>query len=528
MVMRVISKVFLIFSIFTLVACDNSSTAQAELPAAEMPEQMDSGQVSLSAEPSEDTPQLTESERLEKSLKDIEAQMGIDFFVEPWTGDLDAMAKERIIRVLTVYGVGRYYLDGAQEKGITYEWFKQFEDFINEKLDTKHLRVHVVFIPVARDQLIPALLSGRGDLAAAGLTITDERGELVDFSDPITRELSELLVTGPTAPQIDTIEDLAGRKVYVRASSSYRASLDTLNLQFQEKGLEAIGVEDIPEQLEDMDVLEMVNAGMLEWAVVDDYKARIWAGIFEGLKVREDIVFRAGGRVGVALRKDSPQLADALNEFVKTHKQGSLQGNMLINRYLKNFDWAQNAVSARDYQRFQGVVDIFSKYGNQYGVDYLMVAAQGYQESRLDQNARSGAGAVGIMQLLPSTAADANVGIPDISTAEDNIHAGIKYLNFIRNRYFSDPEVDIFNQTLFAFAAYNAGPARVRKLRTMASEQGYNPNVWFDNVEVMAARDIGKETVQYVANILKYYIAYSMAIQQQLDRHEKRKEVGIE
>ncbi|MGB7452428.1 MAG: transporter substrate-binding domain-containing protein, partial [Lysobacterales bacterium] len=377
-------------------------------------------------------------------------------------------------------------------------------------------------------ELIPALISGRGDIAAAGLTITPERDKLVDFSDPVSKELSEVLVTGPSAPPIDTIDDLAGKRMFVRASSSYRASLDALNLQFKERGLEAIDIEDAPEQLEDMDILEMVTAGMLEWAIVDDYKARLWAGIFEDLKVREDLVFRSGGRIAVAFRENSPLLAEALNDFVKTHKQGTLQGNMLINRYLKNFNWANNALAADDYQRFQDVADIFSKYGDQYGVDYLMVAAQGYQESRLDQNARSGAGAVGIMQLLPSTAADTNVGIPDITTAESNIHAGIKYLDFIRNRYFSDPEVDRFNQTLFAFAAYNAGPARVRKLRVMAAERGYDPNIWFDNVEVMAAKDIGRETVQYVANILKYYFAYSLTIQRQLDRQKKRKEAGIE
>ena len=272
----------------------------------------------------------------------------------------------------------------------------------------------------------------------------------------------------------------------------------------------------------------MVNAGMLEWAIVDDYKARLWAGIFEGLKVREDLVFRSGGRIGVAFRKNSPQLAEALKAFVKTHKQGTLQGNMLINRYLKNFDWSKNALAANDYKRFQDVADIFLKYGDQYGVDYLMVAAQGYQESRLDQSAKSGAGAIGIMQLLPSTAADANVGIPDITTVEANIHAGIKYLDFIRNRYFSDPEIDRFNQTLFAFAAYNAGPARIRKLRGMAAEQGYDPNIWFDNVEVMAAKDIGRETVQYVANILKYYVAYTLTIKTQLDRQQTRKDAGIE
>jgi membrane-bound lytic murein transglycosylase MltF len=283
----------------------------------------------------------------------------------------------------------------------------------------------------------------------------------------------------------------------------------------------------MPELLEDMDILEMVSAGLLKWAVVDDYKAHIWAEIFDTLTARDDLVFRSGGRIGFAIRENSPQLAGLLNEFLKTHKQGTLKGNILINRYLKNFDWAQNALAAEDYQRFQNVVDIFSKYGEQYGVDYLMVAAQGYQESRLDQKAKSGAGAIGIMQLLPSTAADSNVGIPDIYTAESNIHAGVKYLDFIRKRYFSDPEMDRFNQTMFAFAAYNAGPARVRKLRVQAAEQGYDPNLWFDNVEIMAARDIGRETVQYVSNILKYYVAYSLTIQQQLERENARESAGL-
>ena len=522
--MPMINKLLTLVFVLALVACDDSSSVQARSGAANTAQQEE---INSGASPDENTPALSEAERLEQSLADIEAQMGIKLFVDPWTGDLDVMEKERLIRVLTVYGVGRYYIDAAQEKGITYEWFKQFEDFVNEKLGKNHLRIHLVFIPVARDQLIAGLISGRGDIAAAGLTITPEREKLVEFSDPISREISELLVTGPSAPQIDSIDDLAGRQIIVRASSSYRSSLDALNQQFREKGLEEIDIEDAPEQLEDADLLEMVNAGLLEWAVVDDYKARIWAGIFEDLQVREDLVFRSGGRLGLAFRKNSPLLAEALNEFVKTHKQGTLQGNILINRHLKNFDWAQNALAAGEYKRFQDVANIFLKYGDQYGVDYLMVAAQGYQESRLDQSARSGAGAIGIMQLLPSTAADANVDIPDITTAEANIHAGIKYLDFIRTRYFSDPEVDHFNQTLFAFAAYNAGPARVRKLRAKAAQQGYDPNVWFDNVEVMAARDIGSETVQYVANILKYYFAYSLTIQQQLERQQKRKEAGI-
>jgi membrane-bound lytic murein transglycosylase MltF len=459
---------------------------------------------------------------------DEKQQPQFELFSRRRTGDLDAMEEARVIRVLTVYGLGRYFLDGPQEKGLTYELFKMFEDFINKRLGKKRLRVHVVFIPVARDELISGLIEGRGDIAAAGLTITAERDELIEFSKPVSRKLSEILVTGPSAPPIKTIDDLAGQRIYVRASSSYRSSLDQLNHRFRQEGRNEIILQDASELLEDEDLLEMVNAGLLDWAVVDDYKARIWADIFENLSLREDIVFRDGGQIAYAVRENSPQLVEALNEFLRSHRQGTLTGNILINRYLKDFDWAKNALGTGDYKRFQDVVDIFRAYGEQYGVDYLMVAAQGYQESRLDQGARSRAGAVGIMQLLPSTAKDPNVGIPDITKVEPNIHAGVKYLDFIRKRYFSDPGMDRFNQTMFAFAAYNAGPARIRKLRDKAAKQGYDPNLWFDNVEVIAARDVGKEPVQYVANILKYYIAYRLSAEQQAQRAQERKSLGVD
>jgi membrane-bound lytic murein transglycosylase MltF len=462
------------------------------------------------------------------SLDEIQKDLDIPVLSQPWSGDLDGMIERRVIRVLTVYGLGRYFIDSGQEKGVTFELFRKFEDEINRREGKKHIRIHVVFIPVARDELISGLLSGRGDVAAAGLTITPEREGLIDFTVPMSKELSEVLVTGPSAPSVSSIKDLAGRDVYVRASSSYRSSLDALNRRLREEGLEEIRIQDISEMLEDEDILELVNSGALEWAVVDDYKARIWSDVFEKLVVRDDIVFRTGGQIGFAIRKDSPQLMSALNEFAKTHRQGTLQGNMLINRYLRDFDWTKNALGADDYRRFQEVVEIFEKYGNQYGVDYLIVAAQGYQESRLIQSARSGAGAVGIMQLLPSTAADPNVGIPDITNADANIHAGVRYLDFIRKRYFNDPEMDEMNSTLFALASYNAGPARIAKLRTKAGQQGYNPDIWFDNVEIIAAQEIGRETVQYVANIVKYYVVYRLSIVRYLQREEERQSAGIE
>ena len=446
---------------------------------------------------------------------------------EDWTGDLDGMVERRVLRVLTVYGPPRYFLDGAIEKGATFESFRNFEKRLNEQLGTGHVKVHVVFIPVSADRLIPELIEGRGDIAAAELTITPERQEILDFSDPLSKPLSEILVTGPAAPPLASIDDLAGQAISVRPTSSYRSSLETLNRRFEAEGRPPIDILDASPYLEDGDLLEMVSAGLLPWAVVDDYTAQAWGGVFENLEVRPDIVFREGGRIAWAVRKNSPKLLAALNDFMKTQTQGTLLGNILINRYVRDFDWAQNALSAADYKRFSEVEDIFEKYGEQYGIDYLLVTAQGYQESRLDHSRRSPAGAVGIMQLLPSTAADPNVGIPDISDLENNIHAGVKYLDFIRGRYFDDPAIIEPNRTLFAMASYNAGPARIRKLRTMAQEQGYDPNVWFDNVEIMAAQDIGRETVQYVANIAKYYLAYRTSMATQLRRGEEREKAGL-
>ncbi len=448
-------------------------------------------------------------------------------FSEPWTGDLDTMVEHRVIRLLTVYSVGRYYLDGPVEKGLVKEAATLLEKFVNKRLQRKKILVHVVVIPVARDRLIPALLEGRGDVVVASLSITPEREELVDFTIPASKPLSEILVTGPAAPELASIDDLSGQTVYVRHSSSYRESLESLNRQFEQAGKPPVVIAPASELLEDEDLVEMVNSGMLPWAVVDDYKMVLWQDVFEQLVPREDIVFREGGRTAWAIRKDSPKLEQLLNDFLKNNREGTLIGNTLKNRWVRDFDWAENALAKEDLARFNDLRHIFRKYGEKYGVDELMAAAQGYQESRLDQSARSAAGAIGVMQMLPSTAKDPNVGIPDIREVDANIHAGIKYLDFLRDRYFDDLDDDDLNKTLLALAAYNAGPRNMINLRNAAAKQGYDPNVWFDNVEVVAAKQIGREPVQYVANIYKYYLAYRLSLDQVMQQEEARERVGI-
>lgn len=124
-----------------------------------------------------------------------------------------------------------------------------------------------------RDQLIPLLLNGASDLAVANLTITPERQEQVDFSAPLMTGVREVLVTGPAAPEISTLNDLAGMEIHVCPSSSYFKSLESMNKQFESEGLEPIRLIQLDEYLEDGDLLEMVNASLLPDAVVDSHKA---------------------------------------------------------------------------------------------------------------------------------------------------------------------------------------------------------------------------------------------------------------
>lgn len=488
----------------------------AQVGGTEAPRSREAGSDSLSD--SGDGDEDISEETLEQSL--------LELVRTPWTGDLDGMLERRLIRVLIVPSETMYFLEKGKPRGIVAEFRSAFETFINKRFpgQAKHLKTNVAVVPTRSDDLLPALLDGRGDIAASNLTITPQREGLVDFSDPVSNEVDEIAVTGPASPQIAGLGDLAGEEVLARPSSSYWEHLERLNQRFTSEGKDPIKLQPAPEELDDADLLDMVNAGLVEIVVVDDYKAELWAKVLPDIRLHPDVTVNSGGRYGWMMRRGSPLLQKAINAFIEGHKQGTTFGNTVIKRYLGSTEFVRRATSPAELGKFDRVVDLFRQYGEQYNLDPLLLMAQGYQESQLDHRARSPSGAVGIMQVMPSTSGEMKVG--DVRKLEPNIHAGTKYIRLLIDRYFNDDSLDDLNKALFAFAAYNAGPNRILRLREVTRKRGLDPDTWFDNVELLVSEQVGPEPVTYVSNIFKYYVGFKLLEQHREAQRQAKETFG--
>ena len=444
---------------------------------------------------------------------------------ETFIGDFDQMAKRRFIRVGTTFNRTFYFVDKGVQRGLAFEMAHAFEDQINKKLKTTNAtKISVTFAPMPRDNLAQALTEGKVDCVVAQVIIRPELQAIVDFTNPTRTNVSEVVVTGPGAPAIASVDALSGQGVYARKDSSAWQSLVALNDTLKAKGRPPVVIREVPGQLEDDDLLEMANAGLIPVVVVQDYMAEFWKKVFTDLTVHSEVKLRTGASLGVAIRKNSPLLAAELNAFLAKNGLGTAFGNMLEKRYLVSTTFAKRATSEAERKKFLQLVELFRKYSDQYRLDYLLMAAQGYQESGLDQNAKSQVGAIGVMQVMPATGNELKVG--DITKIDANIHAGVKYIRFMLDRYYQDEPMDKLNRGLFTFASYNAGPGRIRQLRKEAEKRGLDPNVWFGNVEQIASERIGRETVTYVSNIYKYYVAYRLIAEDRARREEAKKAIA--
>jgi membrane-bound lytic murein transglycosylase MltF len=430
------------------------------------------------------------------------------------TGDLDEMVKRRNIRALVILNPIGFFYDKGRPRGAIYESLEEFQKFANKKLKTGSVRLKVTFLPVAPPQAEAALSEGMGDFVANAIAVTPERENRFAFSVPIQTNVTRIVVSGPGFESFSTLDELAGKEIYVNPLTIAYQELRKLNDSLQKAGKKSIEVREADKNLTDDDLVQMVNAGLIPATITTRDRAELWSKVFDNLRAHYDVPVVTEGQTALVMRKNNPQLKRLLDEFVASHGVGTSFGNTILRRYLKNTKWVKNSTSGKEMKKFRATIALFQKYAAQYDFDYLMLAAQGYQESMLNQHLRSPRGAVGIMQVIPRYAAASPINIANVNVADANIHAGAKMMRNIADTYFDDPKLDPVDRTMFVFASYNAGPTRVARLRKKAAESGLNPDVWFDNVELIAAKDIGQETVTYVRNIYKYYVAYKLAVEQ--------------
>jgi membrane-bound lytic murein transglycosylase MltF len=472
---------------------------------------LDSGQAPVPAGSGEEAQdQEARSDPYQEYRQQLREQMRmLSDIIDPRTGDLPAMIEKREIRVLTTLTLGNYFVHKGQAYGYEYSKMEEFRKFLNEGQGRGAGQINFYYIPLPYDTLIEALNTGYGDIVAANLTITPEREAQVAFSDPYLWGIKEVLVSHREAGAIKGRDDLAGRRIHVREKSSYHDSLLRLNQDLKARNLEPVRIEVLPGLVTTGEIIEMVGSGAVRLTVADSHLAEITAELLDTVRIHKDITFNEDVRFGWMVRKDNPELKAGLDRFVKTVKKGTLTGNIFFKRYFKDNPWAREYVRKEDLETLTRYSPLFQKYGEMYEIDWLLVAAQSFQESRFDPNARSRTGALGLMQLLPSTAKD--MGFADINNPEDNVHAGVKYLRWVADRYFSDGGISSDDRVRFALAAYNAGPANIRRSRTTATQLGYDANRWFNHTELGTMQRVGIEPVHYVRNINKYYLSFRLS-----------------
>jgi membrane-bound lytic murein transglycosylase MltF len=430
--------------------------------------------------------------------------------MEKYTDDIGPGTQRRGIRVLVHYSRTKFFVASGRPRGYEHDLMKEFEAYYNRKKKKGETDVAVVFIPVRFDELIPLLLEGRGDVAAGFITITGERARRVAFTHPYIRNVSEVVVAHDGAPQVAAPEDLSARRIHVLRASSFVTSLKHLNQRLAAARKPQVEIVEMPPGASTEDLLEMVNAGIFQYAVADDYVGKLWSSVLPQLRVL-DVRLSEGNNIAWAVRSDNHKLRESLNAFI-TEGRGKLPkiAAELHARYFRDIRLIKNNLDPDVVGRKKTLTPFFQSASTRHEFDWLFMLAQGFQESRLDQRARSHAGAVGVMQVLPQTGKE--MGYRDVETkAQANIDAGVKYMRFLMDRFFNDPKLAPEVRLDFALAAYNAGPNRIQRMRRIAAERGLDPNRWFGHVERITLEKVGEEPVRYVANIHIYYTAYKLS-----------------
>lgn len=447
--------------------------------------------------------------------------------IMPLHGDLPVLLKDRTIRVLVSYDNISFFMNKGHQDGLYVALMKQFKKFVEER-HPEYRGLKVYFIPVRPDQMVKMIADGYGDIAT-GISPTHDFKRYVDFTIPEKLGIREVLAIRKGEREIRALSDFSNLNITIRRSSSYYESIKTANVYLRTMGLAEIHVSFADEYLTDADLVDMVNTGEIQATIVNNYKHPLWKELFSRVVFCDSVPLKEDGTLVWAIRHDSRELYRELNLFLRSYRDGTDRGKVIYDRYMrtkpayqslysrKKGDWL--GIKSSDFMKYSRV---FKKYGDKFDLNWILIMAQAYQESTLNQAARSPRGAVGIMQVLPSTAQEWYVNVNSVHDVDNNVHAGTKYLRYIIDNYFNATDIPVRERILFAMASYNCGPGRILRYRNEAEKQGLNPNEWFNNVEIIAMAHGTNETVKYVRNIFSLYVAYSNTYKLESERSNRK------
>jgi membrane-bound lytic murein transglycosylase MltF len=438
---------------------------------------------------------------------------GLDAHLEETrSGSLEAIVEERYLRVLTSRSSFDYTLHDGVPTGYQAEMVKALAARLTRRYPGT-LPVRFELLPVPSDQLIPMLLAGRGDLVAARLTKTERRARQVRFSRSY-HPVEEWVVGRKGARLPSSPEDLSGLRFAVRAGSSHAESLAALNDRLRAAGRAPVERVEVDDTLEIEDLLALVAGGRFDWTVTDSMLGEFVERAYPELEVVEEFSLRDQGQLAWALPKDATALAAEVDAVLANFRKGTLRGNIALRKWFSDpgrFDLERDAEGRLVISRYDRML---RRYAREHGFDWRLLASIAYQESRFRATARNRSGAVGLFQIKPQTAAEPYIGIPEVAgpkNVENNVAAAVRYLAWIRQRYFAGrPDVREQDRVRFTLAAYNAGPATVRRAMRQARRMGLDDDVWFGNVELamVALREGGP--VKYVSEINRRVVAYDL------------------
>jgi len=451
----------------------------------------------------------------------------IEAVLEPRKGGLDEARDRGFLRMAVAPDPLMIAFDGEEALGVAVTMAQEMENHLAKLPGASETPTVVVPTPMPRGTIVENVQAGRTDFTTLTVTRAEEEEGLA-YTQALIADINDVVVLGAGVAGVETFDDLADIPVYLSESGRYAKSAERLNETRIARGDRPLDLRYVDGRLDDYDLIEMVEVGLIPATVASDFKARFWKTIYESTQVREDLALTEDGRIAWVVRSENPQLRDALDALADMMREGTLLGNVMLDRYASSADWIENLGTDEAGILIDDVEPVIRKYARKFDFEPDLVLAQAYQESRLDQSRRSHVGAIGVMQVMPATAADPAVGIPDVTGLDDNVHAGVKYLRWLRDTFYDAPEIDPLDRTLLAFAAYNAGPGGVKRARAEAASMGLDPNVWFENVEVAIPRVVSREPATYVRNIFKYYVAYRLLRDLEDETEKVRSEVAAQ